>query len=454
MIDLQRSFREPGTLTAKGGTRSRLRYGVNEAAEWREFALGGHREAIRDRLRAIDTQIIRIYAFDRYTPDTVRHWPKFARYVQAVLDAGAVPMITFTRFRPPFDDASTVRWFAQRCGELAWNCIEQWGGEAVREWYWCVWDEPNSEWINPGFTFDQYRRIYLETVNEILRWIGGYLGGRRPLIGGPAIDTFQPFWSDWLWQFVHEIDNSLIGFVLWHRFGDWRAPGEWAAPRDLAIYRDLLMMRTYDYFEHAETVRQLTDTRGIMNICGKLNVNSNQELSVSAEANQSIFGAVYYTLALVQLMRGGADAELYWMGTDGVGPYGLWDDRGRPTPVFLAKQMVVRAIRPDDEILIEEPEIDRLALMVLRAKNADTIRSALIVHFSECTRSYRIADLLGGQEEYVAFRKIDAGTGSRVVSSPPTRAITFDGPGLATAMTARWSPNSRAAGDIERGGHE
>src|SRR5262249_38511156 len=80
----------------------------------------------------------------------------------------AVPMITFTRFRPPFDDAATVRWFTQRCGELVWNCIEQWGGEATREWYWCVWNEPNSEWINPGFTFDQYRRIYLAVANELL----------------------------------------------------------------------------------------------------------------------------------------------------------------------------------------------------------------------------------------------------------------------------------------------
>jgi hypothetical protein len=440
MNDLQQSARKPGILTANGPTRSRLRYGVNEATGWRDFALGAHCEAIKDRLRAIDTHLIRIYAFDRYSPDPIRDWPKFARYVQAVLDVGAVPMITFTRFRPPFDDAATVRWFAQRCGDLAWNCIEQWGGEAVREWYWCVWNEPNSDWINPGFTFDQYRRIYLEAANEILRWIGPYLGRRRALIGGPAIDTFQPFWSDWLWRFVHEIDNSLIGFVLWHRFGDWRAPGEWSAPRDLAIYRDLLMMRTYDYFEIAETVRQLADTRGILNICGKLNVNSHSEPSVSAEANQSVFGAVYYTVALVQLMRGGVDAELYWMGTDGRGPYGLWDDHGRPTPVFLAKQMVVQAIRPDAEIIIEEPEIDPDALMVVRAKNAGGNGSALVVHMSECSRSYRIADLLGRNGEYGGFRKIDASTDGRIVTPTRDATVTFDGPGLAIVTTGTAAP--------------
>src|SRR5262249_29584409 len=435
MNELRPSLWKRGTPAVNGVTRSRLHYGVNEATGWREFALGAERQTIGQRLRTIDTSIIRIYAFDRYTPDPVTDWPNFARYVQAVLDAGAVPMITFTRFRPPFEDAATARWFAQRCGELAWNSIEQWGGETVREWYWCVWNEPNSDWINPGFTFDQYRRIYIEAANEILRWIGRYLGGRRALIGGPAIDTFQPFWSDWLWRFVHEIDNSLIGFVLWHRFGDWRAPGEWGAPRDRAIYRDLLMMRTYDYFEHAETVRQLAATRGILNICGKLNVNSHHEPSVSAEANRTIFGAVYYTLALIQLMRGGADAELYWMGTDGAGPFGLWDDHGRPTPVFLVKQMIVQAIRPHDEILIEEPETDRDALMVLRAKNTGAKQSTLVVHLSEGSRSYRIADLLGRNEEYAEFRKIDAGTQSRIIALARDATIKFDGLGLALATT-------------------
>ena len=199
-------------------------------------------------------------------------------------------------------------------------------------------------------------------------------------------------------------------------------------------------MRTYDYFEIAGTVRQLADTRGILNICGKLNVNSHSGPSVSAVANQSVFGAVYYTLALVQLMRGGVDAELYWMGTDGAGPYGLWDDHGRSTPVFLAKQIIAQAIRPDAEILIEEPEIDRDALMVVHAKNAGGNRSALVVHASECSRSYRIADLLGRNGEYGAFRKIDANTDGRIVTSTRDAIVTFDGPGLAIATTPTAAP--------------
>jgi hypothetical protein len=440
------------TGAAQWTTRCRLRYGVNEATGWREFARRPQRERIRDRLRAIDTQIIRIYAFDRYTPDPVRDWPSFAQYVQAVLDTGATPMITFTRFRPPFGEGAMVRWFAQRCGELVWNCIEQWGGEAVREWYWCIWNEPNSDWINPGFTFDQYRQIYLAAAHEIVRWIGQYLGGRRPLIGGPAIDTFQPFWLDWLWQFVHEIDNSLIGFVLWHRFGDWRAPGEWGAPRDHAIFRDLLVARTSDYLEQAETVRRLVGTRGILNICGRLNVNSNHEKPVSAELNQSIFGAVYYALALVQLMRGGADAELYWMGTDAAGPYGLWDADGRPTPVFLVKELVVQAIRLNDEIVIAEGMVGHDGLIVVRAKDAGLRRSALIVHCSERPGSYRLADILGQDENYAAIRKIDGSTEKQVVTLAGNATVTFNGLGVAIATTcAVPSEQRRQEAGQERG---
>jgi hypothetical protein len=422
-------------LVPRAVTRSRLRYGVNESTGWREFALGKETETIRERLRAIDTRIIRIYAFDRYTPNPVRDWPNFARYVQAVLDAGAVPMITLTRYRPPFEEAATTRWFAQRCGELAWSCVEQWGGEVVREWYWCVWNEPNSDWINPGFTFDQYRHIYVEVANEILRSIGRYVRDRRPLIGGPAIDTFQPFWTDWIWRFVHEIDNSLIGFVLWHHFGDWRAPGEWGAPRDRSVYRNLLMMRTHDYFEHAATVQKLVASRGILNICGKLNVNSNQEVGVSGEVNQGIFGAVYYALALVQLILGGADAELYWMGTDAAGPYGLWDQRGCPTPVFVAKQMIVQAIRPNDEIIIETSETERDPPLVVRAKNAGGC-NALVIHLSEFSRSYRVADLLGKDQGFAAMRKIDAGRKRRIITFRGDGTIKFDGPGLAIATAA------------------
>ena len=73
---------------------------------------------------------------------------------------GATPMITFAKLHRPFDDPRALRWFANQCADVVWNCIEQWGAEAVRNWYWCVWNEPNNDWIGGGLSFEQYRRIY------------------------------------------------------------------------------------------------------------------------------------------------------------------------------------------------------------------------------------------------------------------------------------------------------
>ena len=85
-----------------GEMRMRLRYGVNEVDSWQHFALGPERHRISARLREMGTQIIRVFLFDKGTPDPVRDWPQFEAYLQAVLDAGAVPLVTFAKFdRPP-----------------------------------------------------------------------------------------------------------------------------------------------------------------------------------------------------------------------------------------------------------------------------------------------------------------------------------------------------------------
>jgi len=143
-----------------------LQYGVNEADSWWHFALGPQRERIWARLRAMDTRIIRIFLFDKHAPDPVTDWDLLAAYVQAVLNVGAVPMVTFAKFHRPADDLRAVRWFSTRCADVVWNCLEQWGPESVREWYWCVWNEPNSTWIGGGLTFEQYRRVYEDVAQR------------------------------------------------------------------------------------------------------------------------------------------------------------------------------------------------------------------------------------------------------------------------------------------------
>src|SRR5262245_35992301 len=189
-----------------GGWRTvRLRYGLNETVNWRSFAAGAHREEIWARFRAVQTQVVRLLTFDQGAPDPVEEWEPFAACLEAVRSAGAVPMVTFAKFGPPYDDPAAVRGFAGRCAGVVARCLGQWGGPVVRDWYWGIWQHPNSEWVSAGLTFDHYRRIYEETARAILGHLGPFLEGCRPLIGGPAADGFQPFWADWLWRFVNEI---------------------------------------------------------------------------------------------------------------------------------------------------------------------------------------------------------------------------------------------------------
>ena len=88
-------------------------------------------------------------------------------YVEAVLNVGAKPMITFAKMHKPVNDLEAVDEFADRSGDVVRRCIEQWGGDVVRDWYWCVWNEPNNEWISGPVTFAEYRHIYEQIAGSL-----------------------------------------------------------------------------------------------------------------------------------------------------------------------------------------------------------------------------------------------------------------------------------------------
>jgi hypothetical protein len=410
-------------------------YGVNQADQCGDFAVGAARERIWELLREIDTRLVRLFLFDKGAPDPVTQWPVFASYVQAVLNVGAVPMITFAKLRRPLDDPRAVRWFAGQCADVVWNCIEQWGGDVVRDWYWCVWNEPNNAWISGPVSFEQYRRIYEEVAQGVLRWLAPHLGGRKPLIGGPAVEGFQPFWMDWVWRFVNEIDDALIGFVDWHRYADWRDNGENGAPRDDAVYKSLIMSQASDYELRSRAIARLLKGRDILNICGELNTHSHYTESVRARFNQSTFGAAYYTAALLHLMRGGAYAEMFWTGTEDRGGYGMMDKNGVPWPVFHAKKLCAQYVRYGDWISFPNDEQGNPAVDVVVARGEDGRLSALFVHQRGETATYRVSELAGELPDDCTLLKIDCGTGNQVLKSQCNGSLTFDGYGVAVVTT-------------------
>jgi hypothetical protein len=412
--------------------RMKLRYGVNEVDSWWHFAVGPHRQQIWARLREMDTRIIRVFLFDKNTPDPLTDWPLFASYIRAVLNVGATPMVTFAKFARPLDDPRAIRWFAERCGDVVWNCIEEWGDEVVRDWYWCVWNEPNNTWISGGVSFEQYRRIYEEVAQSILRWLQPLMRGRRLQLGGPSVEGFDQFWMDWIWRFANEIDRNLVGFINWHYYADWRDHGEKGAPRDETTHHDLIMFQTHEYEARAKTVAQVLNDEKILNVCGEWNSHSHYLPHVRARFNQTMFGAAYGASALLHLMRGGSDAEMLWTGTDDNCGYGVLDKDAAPTPLFHAKKLCAQYVRYNDWISF--PSCNRVALPldIVISRGREGRKSTLLVHLEDKAARYRLSELIDGlADDCGAILKIDSGTGNRIIETNYDGIVDFNGYGVA-----------------------
>jgi hypothetical protein len=413
----------------------RLQYGVNEADSWWHFAVGPGRERIWARLRQLRPRIVRIFLFDKHAPDPVREWQTFEAYVGAVLQLGALPMITFAKSPRPVDDPRATRWFAERCGDVVWGAMERWGAAAVSQWYWCVWNEPNSTWIGGGLTFEQYREVYEAVAESIVRWLGPYLKGRRPNVGGPAVEGFGPFWMDWVWRFLDEVDPSLVGFVNWHRYSEWREEGEAGAPLNGAALRALILAQTPEYLDRAEAVARLVNGSGVLNICGEWNAHSHYLPRVRARFNQSLFGAAYGASVLLQLMRGGVDAEMLWTGTDVECGYGVLDGEGEPTPLFYAKALCAESVRFGDWITFPDlegyPDLDGVVV-----RGEDGRRSVFLVHLADSAARYDISELVTLAGSPLRLLKIDNSSAGRLVQTAPDSVVRFDGYGVAALTNA------------------
>src|SRR5204863_6265884 len=129
-------------------------------------------------------------------------------------------------------------------------------------------------------------------------------------------------------------------------------------------------------------IAQVLEGRPIENICGELNTHSHYWDHVRARFNYSIFGAAFYTSSLLQLMRGGADAEMYWTGTEEAGGYGMMDKHGNPRPVFHAKKLCAQHVRLGDWISFPVPS-PTVGIDAVVARGDDGRMSVLLVHLRD-----------------------------------------------------------------------
>jgi len=422
-------------MSVNNGMKMRMLYGVNQADACQAFALGDASGRIQQRLREIGTRMIRLFLYDKGAPDPVTQWPTFVSYVQAVLNVGATPMITFAKMHKPAGDLEAVEEFANRSADVVRRCIEQWGGEVVCDWYWCVWNEPNNEWISGPVTFAEYRHIYEQIAGRCLKWLKPYLRGRKALIGGPGVEGFQPFWMDWVWRFLNEIDNDLIGFLDWHCYGDWREHGENNAPATAPEHRRLMMGLVGEYGTRARVIGQMLKGRRILNICGELNCHSHYTQPVRERFNYSVFAAAFYTSALLQLMRNEVDAEMYWVGTERQGGYGMMNERGEPRPSYHAKKLCAQHVRYGDFISFPTGDAGDGGIDAVVAAHQDGTRNILIVHQRDEAATYEVAKLAPTVDGLRTVLKLDHASNDRIVETTYEGTIHFDGFGVAAVTT-------------------
>jgi hypothetical protein len=175
--------------------------------------------------------------------------------------------------------------------------------------------------------------------------------------------------------------------------------------------------------------------RDILNICGEVNTHSHYTEPVRARFNQTIFGATFYTSALLYLMRGNAYAEMFWTGTEDKGGYGMMNKRGELWPVFYAKKLCAEYIRHGDWISFPIEDHGDSALDVVTARGDDGRRSALLVHLKDKAATYSISELADSGADYQGFLKIDQGTGNCIVESACKKTVSFEGYGVAVVTT-------------------
>jgi hypothetical protein len=242
---------------------------------------------------------------------------------------------------------------------------------------------------------------------------------------------------DWVWRFLTEVEPSLLGFVNWHLYADWREHGENRAPLDPATHKAIMLWQAEEYERRALSVSRLLGQPGILNICGEWNAHSHYLPRVRARFNQTRFGAAYGGLALINLIRGGVDAEMLWTGTDDGCGYGVLDADAVPTPLFYARRLFAQYIRRGDRIIAPKLPANPTDLDGMIVGGDDGRYSAILVHREPCAATYDLGELTcGAFESRCTLIKIDSGTGNGVAVQACDGKISIEGYGVAVASNA------------------
>jgi hypothetical protein len=189
-----------------------------------------------------------------------------------------------------------------------------------------------------------------------------------------------------------------------------------------------------EYGNRARVIGQMLAGRQMLNICGELNCHSHYTQPVRERFNYSVFAATFYASALVQLMRHDVDAEMYWVGTEDQGGYGMMNKHGDPWPSFHAKKLVAQHVRHGDSISFPTGERGNGSIDAVVACGEGGRRSVVLIHQKEEPESCAIGTLVSDLTGLQTVLKIDASSNQIVETSYDGR-VRFDGFGVAVVTT-------------------
>ena len=365
--------------------------GTNELFDL--FVDGGVRRA-----RQIGADRIRVWLGHRFLGTAVRSaepsdfdWDALYRYVERVLESGAVPHVSFVAapaWVPAFDGRPSSQHESEGFDDVGARAYGDYVAEAIArlnarfgapalDWPFVIWNEPNNH-QNAGVRYacgdgDAYARLFQATR----RAVDARFGEGRIALGGPsldAIDTGATFGADGLracgdapdlgWRSYLDAVDTAVGFdfLTWHWYGMFAL--------DETTPQEVLLTRLA-WFE--DRVRQITQlAAGRPHFVEEININGSLEADplVNAQVN-----AAFTASAMLRAIRQGAAGMLMYKGAraaDGAAPgggpdFGLWSNEsgGDVTPAFHALRLLRRFVGDGGRLLrldLGPPDIDALAL--------------------------------------------------------------------------------------------
>ena len=370
-------------------------------------------------------------------------WTQLDDYIEAVQNASTQPILAIT-YAPYFMNYTYKKtgpnyipddfnWFGDYCANIVAHYRDL--GKNIQ--YWQIWNEPFiwGTWkkVSKGDIYIQMYKIVEQKMHAVNSSIK---------IGGPSL-------AEQDYSFIEDmLKDSSLNFQLcsWHTYATgkfWTNPPE---PRDDSY----VMARTQAYEDYAKNVRSWISKyrpgKDIKLILGEYNINSSTTWNNSPNVDprqHTLFGAPWTASALIHIIKGRIDVELFFLGTGNPLSwgaisfgFGLWVHASNIlVPSFYAKQYFSTYFKQGSTIvnstIINASKIPNLEVFAVKK---DTSYNIILVQKENITRSFTLA-LNGVSPHVINAHTIDVNSmQGRHYSIPPDNILNITLYGLGVSV--------------------